>query len=46
MSTDEVSEEAQWKSVCKIVNNNKPLPRKPARLEDFIILIALFGWIR
>lgn len=43
MSSGEVFEEAEWKSVYKIVNNKKPLPRKPPRLGEFIILIAILG---
>lgn len=39
----EVFEEAEWKSVYKIVNNKKPLPKKAPRLGEFIILIATLG---
>lgn len=43
MSAGEVFEEAEWKSVYKIVNNKKALPRKPPKLGEFIILIAVLG---
>lgn len=43
MSASEVFEEAEWKAVYKIVNNKKNLPRKPPRLGEFIILIAILG---
>ena len=43
ISASEVFEEAEWKSVYKIVNSRKSLPRKPPRLGEFIILIAVLG---
>lgn len=43
MSAGEVFEEAEWKSVYKIVHNKKALPRKPPTLGEFIIWIAILG---
>lgn len=43
MSTSEVFEEAEWKSVYKIAHNKKPIPRKAPKLGEFIILIAMLG---
>jgi Transposase DNA-binding/Transposase Tn5 dimerisation domain len=43
ISSGEVFEAAEWKSVYKIVNNKKTLPRKPPRLGEFIIMVAILG---
>lgn len=43
MSTEEVFEKAEWKSVYKIVNHKKALPRKPPALGEFIIMVATLG---
>lgn len=43
MSAGEVFEEAEWKSVYKIVHKKKALPRKPPKLGEFIIWIAILG---
>lgn len=43
MSTEDVFEAAEWKAVYKIVNDKKPLPRKPPRLGEFIVLIGILG---
>lgn len=43
MSAGEVFEKAEWKSVYKIVNNKKALPRKPPALGEFIIMVATLG---
>lgn len=43
MSAGEVFEEAEWKSVYKIANNKKALPRKPPKLGEFMIMIAKLG---
>ena len=43
MSTAEVFEESEWKSVYKIANPKNPLPKKPPKLGDFIIMIAKLG---
>lgn len=39
----EIFEDAEWKSVYKIANNKKSLPRKAPKLGEFIILIAELG---
>jgi len=43
LSTGEIFEEAEWKSVYKILNKKKPLPRKPPKLGEFIIMVAILG---
>jgi hypothetical protein len=43
MSASEVFEEAEWKSVYKVSNPKKTLPRKPPKLGEFIILVAVLG---
>jgi hypothetical protein len=43
MSASEVFEAAEWKSVYKIVHNKKSLPRKPPKLSEFIIMVAILG---
>ena len=43
ISAGDIFEAAEWKAVYKIQNKNKPLPRKPPRLGDFIIMIAALG---
>ena len=43
MSSGDVFEEVEWKSVCKIFNRKKPIPRKPPPLGEFIIMIATLG---
>jgi hypothetical protein len=43
MSCDDLFEEAEWKSVYKILNKNKALPRKAPQLGDFVIMVAILG---
>ena len=43
MSAGDLFEAAEWKSVCKILDKKKALPRKPPRLGDFIIMVATLG---
>ena len=43
ISASDVFEEAEWKSVYKILNSQKNLPRKPPKLGEFIIWIAVLG---
>lgn len=43
MSCGDLFEEAEWKSVCKILNKKKALPRKPPQLGDFVVMIATLG---
>ncbi len=43
MSCADLFDEAEWKSVCKIVNRKKALPRKPPLLGEFIVLVARLG---
>lgn len=42
MSTGDLFDEAEWKSVYKIVKG-KSLPRKPPLLGDFIMMVAVLG---
>lgn len=42
MSAGDVFDEAEWKSVYKIVKG-RSLPRKPPLLGDFIIMVAVLG---
>jgi hypothetical protein len=43
MSAGDLFEDAEWKSVCKIYDRKKPLPRKPPPLGEFILMIAALG---
>lgn len=43
ISAEDIFEASEWKSVYKIQNKGKPLPEKPPRLGDFIIMIASLG---
>lgn len=43
MSAGDLFESAEWKSVCKILDRKKALPRSPPRLGDFIIMVAILG---
>lgn len=43
MSCADLFNEAEWKSVYKILNRKKALPRKPPRLSEFIKMIAELG---
>lgn len=43
MQASEIFEEAEWKSVYKIANTKKRLPRKSPTLGELIILIAELG---
>jgi hypothetical protein len=43
MSSGDLFEDAEWKSVCKIFNRKKSLPRKPPPLGEFILMIASLG---
>lgn len=43
MSAGDLFEAAEWKSVCKILDKKKALPRKPPRLGDFIKMVAKLG---
>ncbi len=43
MSCGDLFNEAEWKSVYKILNRKKALPRKPPLLGDFIIMVASLG---
>lgn len=43
ISSSDIFEECEWKSVYKIVNRNKPLPDKPPSLNDFIRMVAMLG---
>jgi hypothetical protein len=43
MSCTDLFDEAEWKSVYKILNKKKALPRKPPSLNDFVIMIAKLG---
>lgn len=43
MSCGDLFDEAEWKSVYKIVNKKKALPRKPPSLSEFIIMVAKLG---
>ena len=36
-------EEAEWKSVYKVLNRNKPIPEKAPTLGEFMIMIAILG---
>lgn len=43
MSSSDLFDEAEWKSVYKILNRKKALPRKPPRLGEFIKMVATLG---
>ena len=43
MSCRDIFEEAEWKSVYKILNKKKALPRKPPLLGEFVIMVATLG---
>jgi hypothetical protein len=43
MSCDVVFEEAEWKSVYKILNKKAEIPLKPPKLQEFIVMIASLG---
>lgn len=43
MSCSDIFEEAEWKSVYKILNKKKALPRKPPALGEFINMVAILG---
>jgi hypothetical protein len=43
MSCTDIFEVAEWKSVYKILNKKKALPRKPPSLGEFIIMVATLG---
>ncbi len=43
MSCDTIFNEAQWKSVYKILHKKMPLPEKPPLLGEFMIMIATLG---
>lgn len=43
MSCADLFDEAEWKSVYKILNKKKALPRKPPSLGEFIAMIAKLG---
>ena len=43
MSCGDLFDEAEWKSVYKILNRKKALPRKPPLLGDFVLMVASLG---
>jgi len=43
MPCSDLFDEAEWKSVFKILNRTKALPRKPPSLAEFIVMIARLG---
>ena len=43
MSCDVVFDEAEWKSVYKILNKKEGLPVKAPSLAEFIVMIAILG---
>lgn len=43
MSAGDLFEAAEWKSVYKISNKKKALPRKPPKLCEFVVMIATLG---
>ena len=44
MSCDVVFDEAEWKSVYKILNRKEGLPVKAPSLAEFIVMIVILGW--
>lgn len=43
MSSGDLFEECEWKSVFRIVNKSEPIPAEPPPLKDFIRMIAMLG---
>ena len=43
MSAGDLFDEAEWKSVYKILNKKKTLPRKAPKLGEFILMVARLG---
>jgi len=43
MSCETIFDEAEWKSVYKIVHRKKALPEKAPALGEFIVMIAILG---
>ena len=43
MSAGDLFEASEWKSVYKILNKKKALPRKPPKLSEFIVMVATLG---
>lgn len=43
MPCDVIFDEAEWKSVYKILNRKQALPEKPPNLEEFVVMIAILG---
>jgi hypothetical protein len=43
MSAGDLFDEAEWKSVCKITHKDKPVPKKPPPLGEFVIMVATLG---
>lgn len=44
---NDLFEESEWKSVYKVLNKEKRLPRKPPSLGEFVVMIAsLGGYVR
>lgn len=43
MSCGDLFDAAEWKAVYKILNKTKNIPRKPPRLGEFVIMIAILG---
>jgi hypothetical protein len=43
MDVEDIFEASEWKSVYKIVNKNKALPKKAPHLGDFMIMVAILG---
>lgn len=43
MSCDDVFDEAEWKSVYKILNKKKAIPKKAPSLKAFIEMVAILG---
>lgn len=43
MSCEDVFEEAEWKSVYKILNKKEKIPEDPPKLQEFIVMIATLG---
>ena len=43
MSCEVCFEEAEWKSVYKILNKKSELPSNPPKLQEFIVMIASLG---
>jgi len=43
MSCADIFDDAEWKSVYKILNKKKPLPKKPPSIKVFIEMVAVLG---